>query len=58
MIGRTRQAIWDRINRQIENGDTNEPMEFKSVTGERILVKIFKTKGGTKWLLTIVSTEG
>ena len=60
-IGRSKQWISNKIMRHKKRwGDDwmDKAMEFTSVEGEEIKVRLVKAEGSVKWLLSIVSMRG
>jgi hypothetical protein len=60
-IGKSKQWISNKIMRHKKRwGDDwmSRSMEFTSVDGETIKVKLVKAEGSVKWLMNIVSTQG
>lgn len=60
-IGRSKQWISNKIMRHKRRWSDDwmeRVMEFTSVEGEEIKVKLVKAEGSVKWLLSIVSMRG
>lgn len=60
-IGRSKQWISNKIMRHKRRWSDDwmeRVMEFTSVEGEEIKVRLVKAEGSVKWLLSIVSTRG
>lgn len=54
-LGKSKQCVSNAIRRHKSRVGANDIMEFESVTGERIKVKLVKAEGSRKWLLSIVA---
>lgn len=54
-LGRTKQCVSNAIRRHIARSPENPYMEFESVTGERIKVRLKKAEGSKKQLICIVA---
>jgi hypothetical protein len=54
-IGKSKQCICNAIRRHRARVGSNDTLEFESVTGERIRVKLLKAEGSKKWLISIVA---
>ncbi len=54
-LGKTKQCVSNAIRRHKLRVGANDIMEFESVTGEVIKVKLIKAEGSRKWLISIVA---
>ena len=54
-LGRTKQCVSNAIRRHIARSPENPYMEFESVVGERIKVRLKKAEGSKKQLICIVA---
>lgn len=57
-VGRSKQWISNKVLRHRKRWGTDKLMEFSSVEGEVVMVKLIRPEGGRKWMLGIVSTQG
>jgi hypothetical protein len=60
-IGRSRQWVSNKILRHKKRWGhewKDHTMDFSSVDGKEIIVKLVKSEGSRKWLMSIVSMRG
>jgi hypothetical protein len=60
-IGKSRQWVSNKILRHKKRWDQewrDHAMDFTSVDGKEMIVKLVKSEGSRKWLMNIVSMRG